>query len=120
MPTHTITRMCFSPMKTTGDTKHCPRCNRDLPTGSFSKNRSNLDGLASCRKECQLEYNRKWRAAKGLTPALATGSKAAPEATPDGKQPREIIAEIRERITALRDLGYAFEGKLTYLHEIKL
>ena len=36
--------------------KHCPRCNKDLPHDSFTKDRSRKDGLRSLCRECYNQY----------------------------------------------------------------
>lgn len=104
-------------MLATGNIKQCPGCNRELPLDAFNKDGARKDGLSTYCKACQAAKNRKWR--RNLI-ATAQGTAITPPSPPDGKQPREIIAEIRERINTLRALGYSFEGKLTYLQTIKL
>lgn len=42
-------------------TKHCPRCERDLPLDGFYKNRAKDDGLMSYCKPCQRAATQRWR-----------------------------------------------------------
>lgn len=42
-------------------TKHCKRCDRDLPLSMFHKNKKTKDDLAFYCKECVAKYGRKYR-----------------------------------------------------------
>ncbi|KKN60028.1 hypothetical protein LCGC14_0536150 [marine sediment metagenome] len=47
-------------MLATLQTKYCPGCEKDLPIGEFSKNRSAKDGLQAECKECRSRYMEKY------------------------------------------------------------
>ena len=52
-------------------TKHCKRCNRDLPLPQFGKHKNTKDGLAFYCKDCCCEKGKKYRqTTKGVYNAL--------------------------------------------------
>lgn len=99
-------------------TKRCTKCGCVKPTTEFCVDRSTSDGLQKWCKSCHRTASqiRKIRKAGNLTQsAIHGGSVGVDNNQPFAQmQPREIIAEIRERINFLRANGWAFEGKLTY------
>lgn len=94
-------------------TKKCDKCNRELPLNCFHKNKRNSDGLQCTCKECKRLYNKEhYYAKKGkITPPQSVMN---PHPIFSKMQPRELIAEIRERINYLRDNGWTFNGTLEY------
>lgn len=42
------------------DTKHCPKCGRDLPKSEFHRDRSRPDGLYSYCKQCNYAHVKLW------------------------------------------------------------
>ena len=42
--------------------KHCPKCEKEVPLENWSRNKARKDGLASWCKSCMNEYHRRWRA----------------------------------------------------------
>jgi hypothetical protein len=49
--------------------KYCPRCDKDLSWGEFSRNAGRYDGMRSYCRKCSREYNLKWLESCGLTEA---------------------------------------------------
>lgn len=41
-------------------TKHCGKCQRDLPIEDFSSNKTKRDGHSSTCKDCKAVYQREW------------------------------------------------------------
>jgi len=56
-------------------TKKCPKCGRELPVGSFCKNKSRKDGLSGWCKNCRAQYQKN-RKAKDPERVRAQGRKA--------------------------------------------
>lgn len=101
---------------TTTTTKTCSKCGQELPLTSFYPKKGAKDGLQYWCKECQGKMSKKYYKPKTITPPHSELSN--PELA--SLQPREIIAQIKTLIKELRARGYNYEGKLTYLQEIKL
>lgn len=67
-------------------TKRCSHCHQVKPVSEFNKNRSTKDGLHHQCKECQCEFDRKWR---GANPERA----------------REVVRQSRYRRGLCKPLG---------------
>lgn len=95
-------------------TKRCTKCGKELPTTEFYKCSATKDGLHSYCKACAKAADAERYAAKK---AKITPPQSITEPHPifSKMQPREIIAEIRERIKYLRSLGWQFDGHLEYV-----
>lgn len=94
--------------------KYCPGCKRELPVDSFQAGKAK-DGLRLYCKECTKVKNEELRKKR-----LQERAQKKVLKTFSGKQPREVINEIRERIGWLKSQGYKYEGRLTYLQTIEL
>lgn len=93
-------------------TKVCARCKQEKPITDFNKSVKQKDGLQSYCKECKKSYS----AAHYISvKSQHSQSATQPHLTEfDAFQPREIIAQIRERINYLRSKGWEYEGQLSY------
>lgn len=98
-------------------TKICAKCKRELPLSEFYKHCRTKDGLQGECKDCRKAYVVKYQRIKRDTPPNPL--KACNPEFKD-KTPRELIQTVRDLINELRSRGYTYEGKLTYLHTIKI
>lgn len=102
-------------------TKKCTKCGRELSITEFHKHSKNKDGLQCWCKQCHKIADVK-RAANNVAKTTPPQSVTTPHPILSKMQPREIIAEIRERIGYLRSTGWQVECNLTYtqIREIKV
>lgn len=76
------------------ETKHCPRCGRDLPLDAFGKKKSAKDGLQHWCKECT---NASVIAARKAKKAGQTKETTKPKAE---SKPKAAPVVVREKMTA--------------------
>lgn len=94
-------------------TKRCPKCGETKPITEFSKNSKTKDGLQPWCKHCKKTANAAIYSARKLQ--KTSQSVTSPHPIFSKMLPREIIAEIRERINYLRSKGWTFDGHLEYV-----
>lgn len=92
-------------------TKVCSKCKQEKPIWAFYSHKYNADGLQSYCKECQKAYDKSRYDNAKSKPTQSTSPLFAEF---DALPPREIIAQIRERINYLRSKGWDYEGQLSY------
>lgn len=83
--------------------KVCVKCGRELPLTEFFISKKSKDGLQSYCKECSKSAVYKRRQSFSSYPIL-----------PNGQEPREVIQEIRKRISLLKSVGFEYEGDLYF------
>lgn len=95
-------------------TKKCSHCGEIKPITEFSKSNKSKDGLQCWCKRCACEYTAsKYHSERPqVAPPQAV---TAPHPIYSKMSPREIQAEIRDRINYLRSEGWECDVKMRYV-----
>lgn len=102
-------------------TKKCRHCGKVLPITEFYRKSKSKDGLQCVCKECHKAEVAEC-AAKRKAQTTLPEQHIAPHPIFSKMQPREVIAEVRERINYLRTIGWEGQLKMKFVkvHELTI